>query len=395
MNGTDETSPTQDTQGPTQDTQKAPGSHRRATRVAATLAAGAALGAAVFAGVQGLDSSGSSTSTAGSANTTQVTTVVQSAATYDAAAIYDKASPGVVDLTVTTSPQSSSDGTIPPFGPGNGSSSAEGTGFVYDKSGHIVTAAHVVDGATAISVRFKDGTRAKATLVGTDPSSDTAVIKVDVAASKLTPIALADSSAVEPGQGVVAIGSPFGYEESITAGIVSAVGRSIEAPNGFTIPNAIQTDAAINHGNSGGPLIDASGKVIGVNVQIATGDSSASINAGVGFAVPSNTVKAVVTDLIAGKTVAHPYLGVTVGDNQSGTGATIGTVRDGSPAATAGLKSGDVVTAIDGKAVTGSSQLTSAIATYKPGDKIALTVKRNGSTITVNVTLGTRPATTA
>ena len=395
MNGTDETSPTQDTQGPTQDTQKAPGSHRRATRAAATLVAGAALGAAVFAGVQGLDGSGSSTSTAGSANTTQVTTVVQSAATYDAAAIYDKASPGVVDLTVTTSPQSSSDGTIPPFGPGNGSSSAEGTGFVYDKSGHIVTAAHVVDGATAISVRFKDGTRAKATLVGTDPSSDTAVIKVDVAASKLTPIALADSSAVEPGQGVVAIGSPFGYEESITAGIVSAVGRSIEAPNGFTIPNAIQTDAAINHGNSGGPLIDASGKVIGVNVQIATGDSSASINAGVGFAVPSNTVKAVVTDLIAGKTVAHPYLGVTVGDNQSGTGATIGTVRDGSPAATAGLKSGDVVTAIDGKAVAGSSQLTSAIATYKPGDKIALTVKRNGSTITVNVTLGTRPATTA
>ena len=395
MNGTDETSPTQDTQSPTPDTQQAPRSHRRATRVAATLAAGAALGAAAFAGVQGLDSSGNSTPDPTSAASSLVTTVAQSGTSYDAEAIYTKTSPGVVDITVTTSAQSSSDGSIPPFGPGGGDSSAEGTGFVYDKSGNIVTAAHVVDGATAISVRFKDGTRAKATLVGTDPSSDTAVIKVDVASSKLTPIALADSSAVNPGEGVVAIGSPFGLEGSITAGIVSAVGRSIEAPNGFTIPNAIQTDAPINHGNSGGPLIDASGKVIGVNVQISTGDSSASINAGVGFAVPSNTVKAVVTDLIAGKTVSHPYLGVTVGDNQSGTGAIIGTVRTGSPAAKAGLKSGDVVTAIDGKAVTGSSQLTSAIATYEPGDEIALTVKRNGSTITVNVTLGTRPATTA
>ena len=384
MNGTDE--PTT-----TQGTQEAPRSHRRATRVAATLVAGAALGAAAFAGVQGLDSSGTSTSTTASATTSQVTTVVQSAASYDAAAIYDKASPGVVDITVTTSSQSSSDGTIPPFGPGSGSSSAEGTGFVYDKSGHIVTAAHVVDGATAISVRFKDGTPRQGHPRRHRPLQRH---RRDQGRRRrrrsCTPIALADSSAVEPGQGVVAIGSPFGYEESITAGIVSAVGRSIEAPNGFTIPNAIQTDAAINHGNSGGPLIDASGKVIGVNVQIATGDSSASINAGVGFAVPSNTVKAVVTDLIAGKTVSHPYLGVTVGDNQSGTGAVIGTVRAGSPAAKAGLKSGDVVTAIDGKAVAGSSQLTSAIATYEPGDKIALTVKRNGSTVTVNVTLGTQ-----
>ena len=130
-------------------------------------------------------------------------------------------------------------------------------------------------------------------------------------ASKLVPLALADSSTVEPGEGVVAIGSPFGYSESITAGIVSAVDRNIEAPNGFTIPNAIQTDAAINHGNSGGPLIDASGKVVGTNVQIATGDQgSGSSNAGVGFAVPSNTVKTVVDDLIAGKTVEHAYLGV-------------------------------------------------------------------------------------
>lgn len=385
MNAQDETTTPED----------APGKRRRATRVAATLAAGAAIGVAAFAGVQGLDNSGSSSSSTASPVAAWAATVAKTASTYDAETIYAKTSPGVVDLTVKTSAQTGSDGTIPPFGPSGGSATAEGTGFVYDKSGHIVTAAHVVDGATAISVRFKDGTIAKGTLVGTDPSSDTAVIKVNVAASKLTPLALADSSAVAPGEGVVAIGSPFGYEESITAGIVSAVGRSIEAPNGFTIPNAIQTDAAINHGNSGGPLIDASSKVIGVNVQISTGDSSASINAGVGFAVPSNTVQAVVTDLIAGKTVSHPYLGVTVGDNQNGTGAVIGTVRAGSPAAQAGLKSGDVVTAIDGTTIIGSSDLTSAIATHKPGDTVNLTVQRNGSTTTIKVTLGTRPATTA
>jgi putative serine protease PepD len=374
-------------------TDQKPRGHRRAARVGATLAAGAALGAAAFAGVHGLDSSGAADDVLSAA--AQVTTVAQSGTTYDAEALYKKAAPGVVGITVTTGSSASSDGTIPPYGPGGGSGSAQGTGFVYDKSGHIVTAAHVVDDATAISVRFADGTRAKATLVGTDPSSDTAVIKVNVASSKLTPIALADSSAVNPGEGVVAIGSPFGLEGSITAGIVSAVGRSIEAPNGFTIPNAIQTDAPINHGNSGGPLIDATGKVIGVNVQISTGDSSASINAGVGFAVPSNTVKAVVTDLIAGKTVSHPYLGVSVADNASGTGAVISTVKDGSPADQAGLRSDDVVTAIDGKPITGSSDLTSAIATYEPGDKIALTVKRNGSTTKITVTLGTRPATTA
>ena len=168
---------------------------------------------------------------------------------------------------------------VSPFGPGGSSqqAQAEGTGFVYDKSGDIVTAAHVVSGATKISVRFSDGTTAKATLVGSDPSTDTAVIKVSVSASKLTPIALANSSTVEPGEGVVAIGSPFGYAESITAGIVSAVDRDIEAPNGYTIPNAIQTDAAINHGNSGGPLINSSGDVIGVNVQIATATRTAAV----------------------------------------------------------------------------------------------------------------------
>ena len=318
------------------------------------------------------------------------------AADFNAETIYKLDSPGVVDITVTEAASQGGSGGVSPFGPGGGSrqATAEGTGYVYDRSGDIITADHVVSGATKISVRFKDGTIAPAKLVGTDPSTDTAVIKVSVPSSTLTPLALVDSAAVLPGEGVVAIGSPFGYSESITAGIVSAVDRSIEAPNGFTIPNAIQTDAAINHGNSGGPLIDASGKVVGTNVQIATdSQSSASDNAGVGFAVPSNTVKSVADALIAGKTVEHAYLGVSIGDSQTGSGAKIGAVRPGSPAGAAGLKVGDVITAVDGLRVTDANDLTAAVGDHQPGDKIHLTVTRGGSTLDVTATLATRPAT--
>ncbi len=249
------------------------------------------------------------------------------AAQFDAPTIYKRDSPGVVDITVTEAASASGGQGLSPFVPGGGSgqAQAEGTGYVYDVNGDIVTADHVVSGATKITVRFASGATAKATLVGADPSSDTAVIKVSVPSSSLTPLALADSSKVEPGEGVVALGSPFGYAESITAGIVSAVDRNIEAPNGYTIPNTIQTDAAINHGNSGGPLIDSSGKVVGTNVQIATdSQGGGSDNAGVGFAVPSNTVKTVVDDLIAGRAIKHAYLGVAVGDSQSGDGAQVG-----------------------------------------------------------------------
>ena len=253
----------------------------------------------------------------------------------------------------------------------------------------------MVSGATKITVRFASGATAKATLVGADPSSDTAVIKVSVPSSSLTPLALADSSKVEPGQGVVALGSPFGYAESITAGIVSAVDRNIEAPNGYTIPNTIQTDAAINHGNSGGPLIDSSGKVVGMNVQIATDNQgSGGENAGVGFAVPSNTVKTVVDDLIAGRAVKHAYLGVAVGDSQSGDGAQVGTVRSASPAAAAGLKVGDVITAINGTKIVDANQLTAVVSEHHPGDTLHLTVTRNGSTLSMKVVLAVRPATT-
>ena len=367
---------------------------RRAALILAPFVAGAATAAAVAAGVGGISDHG--TSSTATANTSS-TNVALTASSFDAQTIYKRDSPGVVDITVTQAATSQGENGVSPFGPGSGSqqAQAEGTGFVYDKQGNIITAAHVVSDASRITVRFTDGTTAKATLVGSDPSTDTAVIKVSVAASKLTPLALANSSTVEPGQGVVAIGSPFGYAESITAGIVSAVDRDIEAPNGYTIPNAIQTDAPINHGNSGGPLIDSSGNVVGVNVQIATdSQSGSSINAGVGFAVPSNTVKSVVTALIAGKTVEHAYLGVTVGDNASGSGAQVGTVRAGSPAAAAGLKSGDVITAVDGVTVENANQLTAAVSGHRPGDELRLTVTRNGATVQLKATLATRPATT-
>ena len=366
---------------------------RRTLFVASSVALGAVTGAAVFAALGGAASG--STATASRASTGSASNVASTTPRYDAAAIYEKDSPGVVDITVTEAPSSQDGEGISPLAPGGGSGEAraEGTGFVYDKQGDIVTASHVVSGATAISVRFSNGTTAKATLVGSDPSSDTAVIKVSISPDKLTPLALADSSKVEPGEGVVAIGSPFGYAESISAGVVSAVGRDIEAPNGYSIPNAIQTDAAINHGNSGGPLIDSSAKVIGVNVQIATdGQNGAGANAGVGFAVPSNTVKAVADDLIGGRAVQHPYLGISVGD-ASGAGAEVGTVRAGSPAASAGLHSGDVIVSVDGTKVEDASQLTALISGHRPGDSLRLTVQRNGSTRTIVAKLGTRPAT--
>ncbi len=371
---------------------------RRVLLIGAPFAVGAAAGAAMFAGLGGSsrsDAPGTGAVTQAAAATSA--NVVQTTSQFDAETIYKRDSPGVVDITVTEAASQGDGQGLSPFVPGGGSrqAQAEGTGYVYDNSGNIITADHVVSGATKISVRFSDGTTATATLVGADPSTDTAVIKVSVPASKLTPLVLADSSTVEPGEGVVAIGSPFGYSESITAGVVSAVDRNIEAPNGYTIPNTLQTDAALNHGNSGGPLIDSSGKVVGTNVQIATGDENGgSSNAGVGFAVPSNTVKTVVDDLIAGKTVQHAYLGVAVGDSASGTGAQVGTVRAGSPAATAGLKAGDVITAVDGTKITNANELTAAVTEHQPGETLHLTVTRGGSTLNLSAKLATRPATT-
>jgi putative serine protease PepD len=347
---------------------------KRALPVGAALLIGSGAGAAIYAGTTG--GSGSK------AETVVASVPAQPAATTTTGLVqlYKNVSPGVVDITVDTTQSG---------GFGDQQATAEGSGFVIDTNGDIVTNQHVVAGANSITVRFENGSTAKATLVGSDPSTDIAVIKVNVDASKLHPLTFADSSTVQVGQPVAAIGSPFGLPESLTSGIVSALSRTITAPNNFSISGAIQTDAAINHGNSGGPLLNASGQVIGVNSQI---ESDGGGNEGVGFAIPSNAVKTVADTLIAGKTVQHAYLGVTVGDSTSGAGAAIQSVKSGTPADSAGLKAGDVVTKIDGVTVDNADDLTAKISAHQPGDKVTLTVTRSGGTKTIDVTLGTRPS---
>jgi putative serine protease PepD len=228
-----------------------------------------------------------------------------------------------------------------------------------------------------------------AKLVGEDQSTDTAVVRVDVSSSELHPLTIGTSANVQPGQEVVAIGSPFGLAETMTAGIVSAVDRTITAPNNFSISGAIQTDAPINHGNSGGPLLNTSGQVVGVNAQI---DSDSGGNDGVGFALPIDTVKSVADTMIAGGKVEHAYLGIHVSDASDNGGAKVDSIVSGSPADKAGLQVGDVITAVGGRAVTSSDELTAAVNSYKPGDKATLNLKRNGSSKSVGVTFATRPS---
>ncbi len=321
--------------------------------------------------------------------------------------VYDRTHAGVVEITVTMSASASD-----PFGPGGGEQQAQGSGFVYDKEGHVVTNQHVVAGAETASVTFSNGETYDATVVGTDPSTDLAVLKVDAPASLLTPLELGSSSELEVGDGVVAIGSPFGLEETLTAGIVSALGRQMEAPNGFTINDSIQTDAAINHGNSGGPLLNMQGEVVGVNAQIS---SESGGNDGVGFAIPSDTVEPIVAQLLSDGAVEHAYLGVgvaTIDDSVASeldvpVGVALTEVRSGTPAAEAGLRAGtgtttvegheyptggDVITEVDGKPVGSAEELQRAIDAKQPGDTIALTYSRDGESHTVEVELETRPS---
>ena len=319
--------------------------------------------------------------------------------------IYKRDAPSVVEITVTTRSNTNF------FGQSQ-TSEAQGSGFVYDAQGDIVTDQHVVAGANSISVQFSNGATYKAMLVGSDASSDLAVIKVNAPASLLQPLALADSSTVSVGDGVVAIGSPFGLSGTITEGIVSALHRDITAPNNFTITDTIQTDAAINHGNSGGVLLNSAGKVIGVTAQI---DSESGGNDGVGFAIPSNTVRSIVSQLVTGGTVQRAYLGVKIQTIPSDAasalnvpaGVAVTSVVSGSPASKAGLKGatgsaivngqsyvtgGDVITGVDGHSVTSADTLQTEISGRKPGSKVTLTVVRNGATKTITVTLGTRPS---
>jgi putative serine protease PepD len=296
----------------------------------------------------------------------------------DIAGIYKRVSTGVVFV------QANQNG-----------SGATGSGFVFDKQGHIVTNDHVVEGATSFSVRIGADTKPiPAQLVGKDPSSDLAVLKVDPGATQsgLQPLELGDSNALEPGDQAIAIGSPFGLEGTVTTGIVSSLGRTIVAPNGFPIANAVQTDAAINPGNSGGPLLDGNGRVIGVNSQIKSGSGS---NSGVGFAVPVSSVKFVVPQIKNGGKVVRAYLGVSNSDTPDRSGAVVETVTPNGPAEKGGLQQGDKITTIDGRAVQSSEDVSAAVTARKPGEKAKVTVVRGGNRRTLTVDLGTRPDTPA
>jgi putative serine protease PepD len=293
-------------------------------------------------------------------------------------AIYKRAYRGVVEVKVDSQ-------TTSPFG-GSQSQSAEGSGFVYDGNGHIVTNQHVVAGATSVHVTFWNGSTYPATVVGTDPSTDLAVLEVNAPSSMLYPLALGDSGKLQVGDNVVAIGAPFGLAESVTAGIVSALHRSITSPNNFSIDDAVQTDAAINHGNSGGPLLNAQGQVVGVNSQI---ESDSGGNDGVGFAIPSNTVKSIASQLISGGKAEHAYLGVELAGAGS---ARVVSVRAKTPAAKAGLRAGDVIRSIDGTHISSAGELRSAINARNPGDRVSVGYTRNGKSHTVSLTLAARPS---
>jgi putative serine protease PepD len=328
----------------------------------------------------------------------KTTTVVQPVATGSPASstktmsvngVYRAARDGVVEITVTTSGGGSDNSPFPFGGSGSQQSQAQGSGWVYDTVGHIITNDHVVANATSISVMFSDGSKYSAKVVGTDASTDLAVLKVNAPSSKLHPLSLGDSSKLAVGDGVVAIGSPFGLDETVTTGIVSALNRDISSTNNFTISGAIQTDAAINHGNSGGPLLNMSGEVVGVTTQI---ESDSGGNEGVGFAVPSNTISTVASKLVKGEAVQHPYLGVFVQAPTNRSGAEVAQVKGGSPAARAGLKAGDVITSFGGKTIQSPDDLTAAVADKVPGDKVSVTYVRNGTTKTTQVTIGNRPS---
>jgi putative serine protease PepD len=359
----------------------------RPARSAATLAAVLAFGAGGGAAATFLlnDNAGSTTRTVTAAAGAPISTTTT---TSNASAVYSKVKNGVVDITVTSrqaSQQSPFGGPGSQGGPGS-TATAEGSGFVIDKAGHIVTNEHVVAGANSIQVKFADGTKASAKLVGTDASNDVAVLKVDgVDPSKLTQLSFADSGTVKVGDAVYALGSPYGLADSFTAGIVSALGRSITAPNNYTISGAIQTDASINHGNSGGPLLNTSGQVIGVNAQI---QSDSGDNSGVGFAIQSSQIKNVADQIIAGHSVSHPYLGLQLTDGTGG--ATVAAITNGSPAGKAGVRTGDTIVAIDGESVSGSNAVISAVQSHKVGDKVDLTLRRSGKQQTITVTLGNR-----
>jgi S1-C subfamily serine protease len=327
--------------------------------------------------------------------------------------IYRQDSPGVVFIRAQSAPQTPS-----PLDPFGGGGSATGSGFVIDRDGHVLTNAHVVEGAERIEVtlgNLDSSEPVSARVVGEDASTDLALLEVDAPSDELHPLALGDSSQLQVGDSVVAIGNPFGLDRTVTTGIVSALQREISAPNGFTINNVIQTDAAINPGNSGGPLLDAAGRVIGINSQIESAGGGG--NVGIGFAVPINTADDVVEQLLNDGTVEHAFLGISGTDVTSELadvlnlpveqGALVQTVVSGGPADKAGVEGGhatatidgqrvraggDVITEIDDKAVTGMDDVIGVVNQKQPGDEVRLSLADGDQKRTVTVTLGDRPA---
>jgi len=333
--------------------------------------------------------------------------------------IYVRDAPGVAFVTSTIVQKSES-----PFNLFGGEEAqrrgvATGSGIVIDANGTILTNYHVVENAIKVTVSFEKGQTVDAQVVGTDPSNDLAVLRISTDGLTLHPLTLGNSSTVQVGDPVLAIGNPFDLQRTLTTGIISALQREITAPNGFTISNVLQTDAPINPGNSGGPLLDASGRVIGINSQIETGGSGGG-SVGIGFAVPINTAKSEIAQLEKGGTVRGAYLGLTsltIDGSLSAlnlpvkTGALVQNVQKGAPAEKAGIRGGrlsgstensqvavggDIITSIDGKAVASSQQLAEGIGSKKPGETITIGLLRaNGhggyEQKTVRVTLGTRP----
>ncbi len=285
-----------------------------------------------------------------------------------------------------------------------------GSGFLIDAAGHIITNAHVVDSASKTTVTFEDGTEAEGTILGVDTSTDVAVVKIDKVPTGVSPLPLGNSGGLTVGQEVVAIGNPYGYAGTATTGIVSALERVIESPSGFTIQNAIQTDAAINQGNSGGPLFDRDGRVIGINSQIASKNGG---NVGIGFAVPIDTVRPIVASIIASGKAQHAWIGIQGRELTPGLaeklglvgkrGVIVASLDDRGPANDAGMKAadsadaavpkgGDLIVAVNGTPIADMADVSKAVASRKVGDQITLTVLRDGKSETLTLTLKDRPA---
>ena len=332
--------------------------------------------------------------------------------------IYRQDSPGVVQITAKIYTQA----TDPIFGTPYGFLSEEkalGSGFVLSKEGFILTNDHVVAGAKSVRVSFSNNDSLAASIVGTDPSTDVAVLKVDAKSRAFKPLPIGNSDAVSIGDAVLALGNPFGYTRTVTSGIVSALQRRLQSPNAQVIDHVIQTDAAINPGNSGGPLIDASGAVVGINAAISTGDTGERGNVGIGFAIPINTVMSVAQQLISKGRAIHPYIGVGVHefspdvaslyDFPVSRGLLVEQVYRGSPAARAGVRGGavgvivsgesyvvggDIITRLDGLPMTSETRFRDLIAAKKPGDRVSLQIRRGSKELRLVVTIGRLPATT-